>query len=550
MTNLELPLTKRTRAYRFFEIVPGALSYGLLLAMIVLSLVNPLWASIYLLLLIVTMIFKAAGIAIHSIAGALRLRRAQRIDWSKRLAQLDNPTESHAAVKQYRSAGFDHRVHVDNLQRLAQNLTKYPKPSDVYQVIIIAAYNEPYDVIRPTLQSLVDSTYDSKRMIVVFAYEERGGAAIKQTVVRLKREYKKYFYDFLPVEHPAKLPDEVVGKGPNITYAAQQIEPWLEKQQFDLDNVIVTTLDCDNKPHRSYFSYLTYEFIVSEDRQRLSFQPIALYFGNIWDAPAPMRIIAIGNSFWTVVSSVRPHTLRNFAAHSQPLRALMAMDYWSKRSIVEDGHQYWRSYFFLGGDYDITPIYVPIYQDAVLGATLKSTLIAQFKQLRRWGYGASDVPYVATRLFARRRNRMAPFWPTLARFIRLIDSHVSLATVALLIALGAWVPLLLNPEAAYNITAHNLPHVVSTMQRVAMFGLAVTIILSLTMLPPRPSRLRRHRSIGMLLQWILMPVTAILYNSFASLNAQTHLMLGRYLDTFDVTEKTTRETSGSASAKK
>lgn len=539
--DLELPLKQRTKLYRFFEILPGSLSYGLLTLMIVLSVVNPLWASIYLLLLIVTMIFKALGIAAHSIAGALRLRHAQRIDWSQRLAQLSTPAESYKRVMGQHASGFAHQVHADNLERIAGSPEAFPKPDDVYHMVVIAAYNEPYEVIQPTLQSLVDGTYDSKRLVVVFAYEERGGPLIEQTVKRLQKEYKAYFYDFRTVKHPDKIANEVVGKGPNITYAAKHVQPWLAKQPFDLDNVIVTTLDCDNKPHRSYFSYLTYEFIVNEDRQQLSFQPIALYFGNIWDAPAPMRIIAIGNSFWTIVSSVRPHTLRNFAAHSQPLRALMAMDYWSKRSIVEDGHQYWRSYFFFKGQYDIIPIYVPIYQDAVLGATLKSTLVAQFKQLRRWGYGASDVPYVATRIFSRRR--MAPFWPTLARFIRLLDSHVTLSTVALMVALGAWVPLLLNPEAAYNITAHNLPHVVSIMQRFAMIGLMVTIVLSLTMLPPRPSRLKRHRSIGMVLQWVLMPITAILYSSFASLNAQTHLMLGRYLDTFDVTEKTTRETT-------
>lgn len=548
MEHLELPLKKRTRLYRFFEIVPGALSYGMLVTMIVLSLVNPLWASIFLLLLIVTMIVKAAGIAAHSIAGAMRLRRAQRIDWQDRLEQLADPVSSYDAIKNHHSSGFDYRIHIENLERMAKNPHTYPKPQDVHHLVIIAAYNEPYEVIQPTIQSLVDNNYDSKRMTVVFGYEQRGGKAIKSTIQRLQREYSSEFYDFRIVEHPANLPDEIAGKGPNITYAAQQTEAWLAEQPLDLDNVIVTTLDCDNKPHRSYFNYLTYEFIVSEERQRVSFQPIALYFGNIWDAPAPMRVIAIGNSFWTIVSSVRPHTLRNFAAHSQPFRALKGMNYWSKRSIVEDGHQYWRSYFYFKGDYDITPIYVPIYQDAVLGETFKSTLVAQFKQLRRWGYGASDVPYVATKLLS--RHRMAPFWPTFARFIRLVDSHVSLATVAVLIAVGAWIPLILNPEAAYNIAAHNLPHVVSSLQRAAMFGLAVTIILSIVLLPPRPSRHKRHRTVGMVLQWFLMPITAILYNSLASLTAQTHLMLGRYLDTFDVTEKTTRETAATEATKR
>jgi hypothetical protein len=116
-----------------------------------------------------------------------------------------------------------------------------------------------------------------------------------------------------------------------------------------------------------YLSLLdvAYKYAVTPNRERLSYQPVALYFGNIWDAPAPMRVLATGNSFWTIIGSMRPHALRNFAAHSQPLSALVSMDFWSKRSIVEDGHQYWRSYFYFKGDYSVMPIHVPVYQDAV-----------------------------------------------------------------------------------------------------------------------------------------------------------------------------------------
>ena len=61
--------------------------------------------------------------------------------------------------------------------------------------------------------------------------------------------------------------------------------------------MIVTTLDSDNRPYPSYFDYVSYEYLVRPNRERLSYQPIALYFGNIWDAPAPMRVLATGNSF-------------------------------------------------------------------------------------------------------------------------------------------------------------------------------------------------------------------------------------------------------------
>lgn len=531
--DLELPIGKRTRWYRFWEMVPAFISYSMLLLMVVLSFINPLWASIYLLAMIIMLLVRAAGIAASSIKGRSMMIKAGKVDWAKRLAELESPE----TALEHHHFSKDTQVHLENLRFIAADPSRYPKPSEIVQAVIIAAYNESYDVIAPTIKSVIATNYNHKQMVIVFAYEERGGPEIHKTAQRLQREFSEHFLAFHITKHPQSLPDEIKGKGPNITYAAQQLVPWLEGQKIDPHNVIITTLDCDNKPHPAYFAYLTYEFIVHENRRHLSFQPLALYFGNLWDAPAPMRVIALGNTFWTIISSVRPHILRNFAAHSQPLDALIEMDFWSKRSIVEDGHQYWRSYFYFDGEYDVVPIHVPVYQDAVTAGSFKATAIAQFKQLRRWAYGASDVPYVATRIFSWRR-RTVPLFGALGRFFRLLDSHISLATQAILVSVGGWVPLLVNPEAFRDIAAHNLPDMVSILQRIAMIGLFITIILSLKMLPPRPSHIHRRRTIGMLLQWFLIPITSIAYSAFSSLNAQTHLLFGKYLDTFDVTEKT------------
>ncbi len=538
MIDLEIPLGKRTWKYRLFEILPGVISIGMLVLLIVLSLVNPLAAAVYLLLLIITVFVKSVGIAYHTIRGHNQLMAAQKVDWHARFMSLENPVESYDALMSHSGSGFGWRQHRENLRLVAAAPDDYPKPSQLYHAVIIAAYNESYDVIQPTIESLLASSVDSKRIIFFLAYEERGGPGIEATAKRLQAEYRDAFFTFQIVKHPDGLPNELPsGKGPNITYAGYRLQEWCDANHIAYRDVIVTTLDSDNRPHPTYFDYVGYEYIVQEDRKRLSYQPVALYFGNIWDAPAPMRVIATGNSFWTIISSMRPHTLRNFAAHSQPLDALVEMNFWSKRSIVEDGHQYWRSYFYFNGDYTVIPIHVPIYQDAVMADTYKKTLIAQFKQLRRWGYGVSDIPYVATRLFTRKRN--VPLAEGLARFARLVDSHITLATMAIFVAFGGWIPLLLNPQASRDITAHSLPTVVSTIQQVAMVGLFITILLMLKMLPPRPARYKRHRTLGMVLQWFLMPITSVAYSSAASLNAQTHLMLGKYLDKFDVTEKAT-----------
>lgn len=532
--DLELPLGKRKFWYRFWEMVPAILSYSILLLMLVLSFISSFLASLYLLGMILILLIRASIIAVASVQGRQMMVRASKIDWSRRLMELDRPE---AALETYRADKItkDLSVHIERLQQIAASPADYPRSTELTQLVIVAAYNEPYEVIEPTMRSLLSMHYNHAQMVIVFAYEERGGQEIAETAERLKHEFSGEFRAFITVQHPKSLKNEVKGKGPNITYAAQSVLPWLAENNIATDKTIVTTLDCDNKPDPYYFDSVSYEFIVHKKRQQMSFQPLALYFGNIWEAPAPMRVIALGNTFWTITSAVRPHILRNFAAHSQPLDALIGMDFWSKRSIVEDGHQYWRSYFFFKGDYEVIPIYLPVYQDAVMVGKFKATAIAQFKQLRRWAYGASDVPYVATRIFTTKRQ--VPWFHSMARFLRLLDSHISLATIAIIVTVGGWIPLIVGHEAFRDIAAHNLPDMVGTVQRIATIGIFITVILSLKILPPRPSHIHKRRRLSMIVQWVLIPVTSIFYSAFSSLNAQTHLLLGKYLENFDVTKK-------------
>lgn len=548
MKSLEIPLGKRTKQYRFFEILPGLLSYGAIILLIVLSFLNTVLASAYLLLIVLTALVRAVGIAYHTIKGNKELKRSCAVNWHARLMELGDAEASYKKLKNKNYKEYEFSNHKENLLAIATNSKKYPKPDEIINAVIITAYTEPFDVIEPTIKALTKVTYDKKNLLIFFAYEERGGEAIEATVKKLKSLYGDQFMDFVLSKHPKDLPNEVVGKGGNITYAGHRLKEYCDRNKIAYDKVIVTTLDCDNRPHPKYFDAVAYEYIVNENRNNMSYQPVSLFINNIWDVPAPMRVLATGNSFWNIISSVRPHTLRNFASHSQPLKALVGMNFWSVRTIVEDGHQYWRSYFYFKGNYTVQPILVPIYQDAVLSGTLKKTLKDQFKQLRRWSYGASDIAYVAMNIFT--KDRDVPLMPALGRFIRLLDGHVTLACISFLVAFGGWVPLIVNPRASMLIAAQQLPDAISKIQQVAMLGIIVTIVISFQIIPKRPARYKWTKSIFMFTQWILMPVTAILYSALAAYVAQTRLMFGKYLDKFDLTEKITVDSLDKLKAKK
>ena len=536
--NLEIPLGKRTLKYRLFEILPGVLSYGMIILLVVLSIVNPTLGAIYLLLIITSTLVKAVGVAYRTVQGYGIVKKAERVNWRERYEDLADPHANYERLHGQSRKSYGFYTHVENLRLLAAGEIEYPDPGEVYHVVIMVAYNEGLETLVPSVEAVRDTGFPNERIIFVLGYEERGGPEMEKNAKALSKQFKGVFKEFLLVKHPDDLPGEIKGKGPNLTYAGEYVDKWIEKQKIDKSKVIVTSLDSDNRMSEHYLDYVAYEFVVHPDRQRLSYQPVSLFMNNIWDAPAPMRIIAVSNSFFNVISSMRPHTLRNFASHSQPLLALSNMDFWSKRTIVEDGHQYWRSLFYFDGKYDVISIHVPMYQDAVIEETLGKTLKAQFIQLRRWDYGASDVAYVGVRLFSRRCS--VPFWTLFPKFVRLLDGHVTLAAMSPIVAFGGWVPRLLNFQSRELLT-YNLPNTVSVIQFFASIGLMITILLSLRMLPPRPAKYRKKKSLMMVLQWVLMPVVAIVYQSFCAFYAQTRLMLGLYMEKFDVTRKVVKK---------
>jgi len=533
MTDIEIPLERRTAQYRFFEILPGFVSISVIVALFVFSVFAPFAAAIFILFFVMVMFVKAAAFAFRTIQGYLVFRKTTKINWAKRLDDLTDPVKSLGQRFNKREYGMaQHRL---NLRQVSRASGEFPKPNDIIHAVFVFIYKENFDIVGPTIDAVLASNYDPKKMILVLAYEARGGKNAKETVDQVLKNYKGKFSDILTYRHPANLPDEVIGKGPNATYAGREFAKYVKKQGISPEDVIVTTLDADNRVDPNFFPYLTYEWIVTPNRQRVSFQPICVFANNIWDVPAPMRVVATGNSFWNIISSMRPHLLRNFASHAQGLSALIGMDFWSKRTIVEDGHQYWRSYFYFDGDYSVIPLRIAIGQDAVLSDTYVKTLKAQFVQVRRWAYGASDIAYVAKNIF--RKGRTVPFFRAFTRLWRLLDSHITQAVIAPMIAFGAWIPILVNPEASSILYIQNLQPTIGLIQTVAMFGLFTTMFTSFAMLPERPKRYKKGRGLLMALQWVLMPVTSILYVSSSAYYAQIRLLIGKYMEKFDTTEK-------------
>ncbi len=532
MTDIEIPFEKdRKGHYRFFEILPGALSWTIISLPIILSLINATLAVFFIVAYLLIFFVRSVAYSTRAVEGYREMKHHKSLDWNALAAEVE--AQKVLPVKIDRP-----KWHLKNLSRLS--VRKDPiNPSNILHAVIIATVNESREVLEPTIQAVINSDYDSKKIMLVIAYEARAGKQTEDRVNSLVKLYGKNFKHAMAVKHPADIPNEVIGKGGNVTCAGRELQKYLESAKIDPRRVLVTTLDADNRPDKKYFAALSYLYSVVPDQQKASYQPLPMFTNNIWDAPTLMRVIATGNNLFYIVGTRRQHLSRNFSAHAQPMQALIDMDFWSVRTIVEDGHHFWRSYFHFDGDYRVYPLSVPIYQDAVLADGYWRTMKAQFVQLRRWTYGASDIAYIADKGLWTKNN--APKLDVFAKLFRTLEGHVSWATGTILVYFAAFIPPLIHPQ---NLAANELPLIVSNVQRIGILGLLVSVYVCLVTLPPRPARYRRHRSIFMLTQWIFLPVTSLAYGSLAAFNSQTRLMFKRYLSKFDVTEKAVKDSTG------
>ncbi|HEY6737150.1 MAG TPA: hypothetical protein VI322_05550 [Candidatus Saccharimonadia bacterium] len=544
---------------RLLEIFPGTMMWLTFILPVLCSLVWPVAVAYYIIAFDLYWMVKSFRLSFNLIRAYKRLHWARGIDWDARLDQLDDLNTSiaqaveakndfakaHPGIQRwwtrYGSAERKAYQYLLAEERRLRSLVPYRlemiAPGDVYHAVIMATYNESLDILEPSVKALLGVDYPLDRIIFVLAYEERGGERTAENARIIMERYGDKFAFAMAVQHPSGIAGEVIGKGGNISYAGRKLTEAILQWGINPEHVVVTTLDSDNRVSAPYFNYVTYEFAIDPRRKYKAYQPVPMFYNNIWDAPAAMRVIATGNSFWVLMEMMRPHRLRNFAAHSQPLAALIDTDYWSVKTIVEDGHQYWRSWFRYDGNYDVVPIFTPIYQDAVLADTYFKTFRAQFLQLRRWAWGASDFAYVMRHAIANPRISLGT---KIAQLFRLFEGHYSWATAPLILLFTAWLPLYLNRQFSYMALAHNLPIITSRILAMASITLVLTIILSVIMLPPKPPRYHQVRFVTMLAQWVLLPLVSIVFNAFAAINAQTRLMFGKYLE-FYVTEKATKK---------
>ena len=123
------------------------------------------------------------------------------------------------------------------------------------------------------------------------------------------------------------------------------------------------------------------------------------------------------------------------------------------------------------------------------------------------------------------------------RAYHLLESHVSWATWAVIITIIAPLPVLLGGSFFAQMSiGYNLPKITGLLLNFTLIASFAYIILSRFTLPPRPRDVSWLKNIILFAEWILVPFVILIVGSTPALDAQTRLLLAKYMK-FIPTEK-------------
>lgn len=525
---------------RVLEIVPGATSWAILLGMLALSFWKPLVAAMLVIAFDLYWLLRLFYMTLFLTLSWMRLSIEQRTDWMAWIAEVDQFVEP---IEPAASLGWSWSRLPDlcslwlrqrELARLRQSQSLPPASSTLHHLVIIPIVKERREVVEPGVRSLAQQTFPARRILIVLALEERAGADVQADAHALRDLYRPYFLDLQVVTHPHGVPGEAMVKGANATWAARAAANILQQRGVAFEQVIVSCFDADTIVSPNYMACLTYSFMVCPERTRASFQPIPVYHNNIWDVPGFARVLDIGSSFFQLIEATNPEHLVTFSSHSMSFQALIEAGYWPVDLVSDDSAIFWKAFIHYDGDYRVVPMYVTLSMDVAASGSWWRAAANVYRQKRRWAWGVENFPIVV-RAFL--RCRRIPWYDRCRHALRLLEGHIAWATSAVLLTVLGWVPAVVaGREFSDTVLYHNAPRITATIFHLGWIALITTILLSFCLLPRPRAPLSLLRRIGHALEWLLIPLIAVCWSALPALDAQTRLLLGRYME-FWVSDK-------------
>jgi len=486
------------RTRRALEILPGFVSWSLILFPVWGSFVFPTAVAYYVITFAVYWLYRSITLAVLSVVAHFKIKASARFDWLADIKKI------------------------------------FPQTwNSIHHIVVIPTYQEPLATLQRTLTALSRQSYPLKNLHIILSFEAREGEAAKTKAAALNQEFGHIFGHIWTTLHP-EIQGEVKGKSANTSWGARRAKEFLiDQEKFELETVTITSEDADALFHHHYFSALTHSFLSLPERFNRIWQGSIVFYNNIWKVPTPVRVMSAVFSVTQMYIMMRKDRLVNFSTYSTSLKHIVEIDYWDTDVIPEDYRLFFKSYFAKKGNFEVEPIFLPIFADAAESSTWWGTMQNQYQQLQRWAWGVSDDAYIIRQYVL---AEGVPFWDKTIRVFKVIEDHFLWPVNWFAITVSAILPPFLNEEFGRTILGKTLPQVTSTLLTLSLISMVVIFAIDALNRPPRPNKHNLFSYIRQPLEFLLMPIIGFFFSALPGLDAHTRLILGKYIE-YKVTEK-------------
>jgi hypothetical protein len=488
---------------RFLEILLGVLTWSLLLSPIWLGLTFPSVVVYILTFLTVYWSYMAFRHAVGLFTGYRRYREEMATNWYLECQKLD-------------------------FSKLPDKETLPKDLEAVRHIIIVPVVNEPEEVLRDSIDSIINQTFPSTQISLVFTVEQKYS---EEAIARIKKiigEREKDLSSLMFFVHPAGIPGEAIGDGgANRAWGSSHAVEELRKRGEIIRNYVFSNIDSDHVLDRQYIARLTHLYLSSDRRDNHFYSSaIPLFNNNLWRVPLLMRLEANSVTLGVISDwAINKGRLRkSFSAFSVSLQTLIDANYFDVALGADDTVFYWRAFFARSGDFDGIPHYIPYSADAVEGKNFLDSHRSLYKQLLRWGWGAIDFPLSVKNFLKKGDVKLSK---KVSWFTRHIKERVILTNIVFLITFGFAIVTLVNPYVKQSNFAYSLPKIMSFVLTLTMAFMVPGVYFRRKFSPPFPENWGWFRRFLTFLETPLITINLLTYSFFPTLHAQTMLVFGK-----------------------
>lgn len=477
---------------RFWEAVPGIVSWLILLSPFWVTLIAPVVGPAVVLFLIGAFLTNIGIYGVGALFNRGHILRGLQTDW---LARLDD----------------------------------YPRWRDVRVIVMVRAFREGNkQMLRDMLDSLYACAWDKSdgrlRNVELVFSTEVDDPITPPIVAELAEEYAGKL-KIREIAHPVE-PWVVPGPSSSMHYAGRVVSQEIRAAGEDPRRVLVADIDADTLFHPTYLSCLMYHFVSDPHALCRLYQPVVLFTTAYWAAPLHSRQAALGSTILTIGWNRFPEIAFTGAAGAASLYE--SVDWWPTQSHSQDSGVEMRLRLKYGDKFDVTglptttsvyPVMMQEKADASWPERLKArgrSLRVLFRQSARWREGPLDE-FIEASLLRR------PFF-----MVQKLWNGVERDTLTLLSLYGATVVRLLCDwlYPRYNLGYLSLiSTAVFSAATVVALAVAWRTIVTHEFIPGAAGW--RRRFVELLLWWLVAGLYLPLMMGLAGLKTSTAYALGK-----------------------